>query len=130
MIFNEGGTLCYVRKVQELSRNDPQKNLEHLLTGALTAVSNMFKEVPGAGANIRYIDADKFFILVPPLPDKKGVFVVISQGETGLFKNSIIRFTHTWTPQLLDDINGCVELNELRPKVDALIKTSFPYVNF
>jgi hypothetical protein len=130
MIFNEGGTLCYLRKVQGAGREEPKKNLEHLLAGAFTAVSNMFKEVLGAGANIRYIDADNFFILVTSLPDKKGVFVVISQGETGLLKNSIIRFTRTWTPQLIDEINGFVDLNELRPKIDKLIKSSFPYVNF
>jgi len=134
MIFNEGGTLCYVRKVKGIERDKPKQNLEHLLAGAFTAVSNMFKEVLGAGANIRYIDAEKFIILVTPLADKKGekrgVFVVISQGETGLFKNSLIRFTHTWTPELLKEINGLPDLNELRPKIDELIKSSFPYIKF
>lgn len=130
MIFNEGGTLCYVRKVQGIERDDSKQNLEHLLAGAFTAVSNMFKEVLGAGANIRYIDADKFFILVTSLPNKRGVFVVISEGETGLFKNSIIRFTQTLTPELLEEINGFVDLNALAPKVDELIKSSFPYINF
>jgi hypothetical protein len=130
MIFNQGGTACYVRKVKEIDTDKPQRNLEHLMAGAFTAVSNMFREVLGAGANIRYIDADKFIILVTSLPDKKGVLVVISRGETALFKNSLIRFTRTWTPQLLNEINQISDLNELRPKIDVLIKSSFPYVVF
>ncbi len=130
MIFNEGGTLCYVRKVQKLDNEKPKKHLEHLLAGAFTAVSNMFKEVLGAGANIRYIDAESFIILVTSLPDKRGVFVVISRGETALFKSSIKRFARTLSPQLLKEINGHVDLNELRSKIDTRIKDSFPYVVF
>ncbi|TXT56204.1 MAG: membrane protein of unknown function [Promethearchaeota archaeon] len=130
MIFNEGGSLCYVRKVKKLDSDTRQQDLEHLMAGAFTAVSNMFKEVLGTGANIRYIDADTFKILVTALPKKKGVLVVISRGETALFKNSIKRFTRTWSPQLLKEVNEIVDLNELRPKIDVLIKSSFPYVVF
>ena len=130
MIFNEGGSPCYVRKVEKLDSEEPQPNLDHLMAGAFTAVSNMFKEVLGTGANIRYIDADQFIILVSSLPKKRGVFVVISQGETALFKNSMIRFTHTWTPQMLEEINELFDLNKLQPKIDELIRSSFPYVVF
>lgn len=130
MVFNQGGSLCYVRKVEKLDSGESERDLDHLMAGAFTAVSRMFKEVLGAGANIRYIDADKFIILVTSLPDKKGVLVVISRGDTALFKNSLIRFTRTWTPQLLDEINEIVDLNEIRPKIDVLIKLSFPYVVF
>ncbi len=89
----------------------------------------MFKEVLGAGSNIRYIDADKFIILVTQLPGKKGVLVVISKGQTALFKDSIIRFTRTLTPQFIDEINSLIDLNEIRPKIDALIRASFPYLH-
>ncbi len=130
MIFNEGGTSCYFRKVEALDEAQPQKNMEHLMAGALSAVSTMFKEVLGAGANIRYIDADDFIILVTSLPKKKGIFVVISRGEAALFKKSLIRFTRKWPIQLLDEINGMFDLNEISPKIDELIKTSFPYVAF
>lgn len=130
MVFNEGGTSCYFRKVRTLEKMDSTTDVEHLLAGALNAVSTMFKEVLGAGANIRYIDADNFIILVTSLPDKKGVFVAITRGETALFKKSITRFANSWPSKLLDEINGMFELNELRPKIDALIKKSFPYVNF
>lgn len=130
MIFNEGGTSCYFRKVKALDEIQPKKNIEHLMAGALSAVSTMFKEVLGAGANIRYIDAGNFKILVSSLPEKKGIFVVISRGETALFKKSISRFTLTWPSELLEEINGMFDLNEIRPKIDELIKTSFPYVRF
>jgi len=130
MIFNEGGTSCYFRKVEALDEIQPKKNIEHLMAGALSAVSTMFKEVLGAGANIRYIDADNFIILVTSLPKKKGIFVVISRGEAALFKKSLIRFTRTWPRQLLDEINGMFDLNEISPKIDGLIKTSFPYIAF
>ncbi|MBD3341463.1 MAG: hypothetical protein GF353_20335 [Candidatus Lokiarchaeota archaeon] len=130
MIFNQGGSPCYIRKVKNLDKEEPTRDLEHLMAGAFTAVSTMFKEVLGAGANIRYIDADNFIILVTSLPDKKGVLVVITGGETALFKNSLVRFAHTWPPQLLNKINEIVDLNEVRPKIDELIKSSFPYVVF
>ena len=130
MVFNEGGILSYIRKVEKLETEDPQRDLDHLMAGAFTAVSNMFKEFLGAGANIRYIDADQFIIFMTSLPKKKGVLVVISRGNTALFKNSIIRFTHTWPSQLLNEINEDADLNEIRPKIDELIKTSFPYVIF
>jgi signal transduction histidine kinase len=130
MIFNEGGTLCYFRKVQQIDSDEPEAHSEHLLAGAFTAVSNMFKEVLGAGANIRYIDAENFIIIVTSLPENKGVLVVISRGDTALFKSSIIRFANTWTPQMLDEINKIADLNEIRPKIDKLIKSAFPYVEF
>lgn len=130
MIFNEGGTSCYFREVKTLDEIQTRKNIEHLMAGALSAVSTMFREVLGTGANIRYIDADKFIILVTSLPEKKGIFVVISRGETALFKKSMRRFTHTLPSQLLDEINGMFDLNEISPKIDKFIKTSFPYVVF
>ncbi|TFF89327.1 MAG: hypothetical protein EU549_00990 [Promethearchaeota archaeon] len=130
MIFNEGGISCYFREVKTLNDAKPIKDVDFLVAGALSAVSSMFKEVLGAGANIRYIDADNFIILVTSLPEKRGVFVVITSGETALFKKSLIRFTLTWPSQLLDEINTMFDLNELRPKIDELIKNSFPYVAF
>jgi hypothetical protein len=130
MIFNEGGTSCYFRKVKALDEIQQKKNIEHLMAGALSAVSTMFKEVLGAGASIRYIDAGNFKILVTTLAERKGIFVVISGGETALFKKSIIRFTHTWPSELLKEINDMFDLNALRPKIDKLIKSSFPYVVF
>ncbi|TXT66446.1 MAG: membrane protein of unknown function [Promethearchaeota archaeon] len=130
MIFNEGGTSCYFRKVKALDEIQPKKNIEHLMAGALSAVSTMFKEVLGAGASIEYIDAGDFKILVTSLAEKKGIFVVISGGETALFKKSIIRFTRTWPYELLKEINEMFDLNELRPKIDKLVKISFPYVAF
>ena len=130
LIFNEGGIPCYIRKVEKLENDEPDRDLEHLMAGAFTAVSNMFREVLGAGANIRYIDADNFIILVTPLPEEKGVLIVISRGETALFKNSLIRFARTWSPKMLDEINGFFDLNEIRPKIDELIKSSFPYIAF
>ncbi|MBD3195771.1 MAG: hypothetical protein GF317_11985 [Candidatus Lokiarchaeota archaeon] len=128
MIFNEGGTSCYFRKVKTLDELQTKKNMEHLMAGALSAVSTMFKEVLGAGANIRYIDADNFIILVTTLPERKGIFVVISRGETALFKKSVTRFTLTLPSKLLNEMNGVHDLNELYPKIDKLIKSSFPYV--
>jgi len=130
MIFNEGGISCYFRKVKSQSELQQKKGVEHLMAGALTALSTMFKEVLGSGANIRYIDADNFIIIVTSLPEKKGIFVVISGGDTALFKKSIIRFTRTWSSKLLAEINGMFDLNEIRPKIDALIKSSFPYIVF
>lgn len=130
MVFNEGGSPCYVRNVEKLDIDKPQANRDHLMAGALTAVSNMFREVLGAGANIRYIDADEFKMIVTSLPEKKGAFIVISRGETALFKSSIKRFIDTWTPQLLKDINEVMDLNKLQPRIDKLIKASFPYVVF
>jgi hypothetical protein len=130
MVFNKAGISCYFRKVKTLDEVEEGKNIEHLMAGALTAVSTMFKEVLGAGANIRYIDADNFIILVTSLPENKGTFIVISRGETALFKKSIIRFTLTWPSELREEINEMFDLNEVGPKIDELIKKSFPYVDF
>lgn len=131
MIFNENGISCYVRSIEKTKDGiDTRGDMDQLMAGAFTAISNMFKEVLGAGTNIRYIDADKFIIFVTPLPQKRGVLVVISPAETALFKDSIKRFTRTLSPSLLEKINGVVEINELRPEIDALIRTSFPYVHF
>ncbi|MBD3229859.1 MAG: hypothetical protein GF329_16875 [Candidatus Lokiarchaeota archaeon] len=130
MIFNEGGISCYFREVKTFQDAKPIKDVEFLVAGALSAVSSMFKEVLGAGANIRYIDADKFIILVTPLLEKRGIFVVITSGETALFKKSLVRFTRKWPSEMLDEINTMFDLNELRPKIDEMIKNSFPYVAF
>lgn len=130
MIFNEGGTSCYFRKVETMDEIQLKKDVEHLMAGALNAISTMLREVLGAGANVRYIDADDFIITLTRLPENKGVFIVISRGETALFRKSIIRFTRTLPSELLEEINGMFDLNELRPKIDKLIKKSFPYIAF
>jgi hypothetical protein len=130
MIFNEGGISCYFRKVKTVDEIQLKKDVEHLFAGALNAISTMLREVLGAGANVRYIDADDFIITLTSLPENKGVFIVISRGETALFKKSILRFTLTLPSQLLEEINGMFDLNEIRPKIDKYIKKSFPYITF
>jgi hypothetical protein len=130
MIFNEGGISCYFRKVKTVDEIQLKKDVEHLMAGALNAISTMLREVLGAGANVRYIDADDFIITLTSLPENKGVFIVISRGETALFKKSILRFTLTLPPELLEEINGMFDLNEIRPKIDGFIKKSFPYIAF
>jgi hypothetical protein len=112
MIFNEGGTTCYFREVKTVEEAKSLKDVEFLMAGALSAVSSMFREVLGAGANIKYIDADNFIILVTSLREKRGVFVVITNGETALFKKSIKRFAQTLPSQLLDEINGMFDAEE------------------
>ena len=129
MIYNKIGLLCYSRLVKPSDEFNEDKGM--LMSGAFSAISAMIQESLGSQAKIQHINAQQYQIFFIPIGNDEGTLVVISYGESGLFKKSLKRFISIFDRGLVEEINySHSDINALEPKLDKVIQKSYPYVKF
>lgn len=129
MLYNSKGLTVYSK--QTVSDYFPYPMEELLVTGALTAISNLISETLGAGASLRHINAEKYHIFFVDLPNRQGTLVVIAMGSTYYFKQSLERFAKKIPHELLFKVNETkVDVKGIREEINKLLINTFPYLSF
>lgn len=126
MIYNEAGISLYNRRVQAQMEDDYQ---DMLMSGALTAISQLVQETLGSGARLRHVDADNYKIFLESIGEGKGTLVVIATGGTAAFRRSLQRFIRTIPDSIINALNDLdFDVAGKQKTIDELLFTSFPYL--
>jgi hypothetical protein len=131
MLYNKSGILIYNRQFHQINKDKDNAMDNDLMTGMFTAISSLMDETLGKGAILKHFDADKYQIYFKQLPKQSGTLAVIASGNTSLFESSLKRFVRSISDSIIEKIcYVATNLNALRPILDDLIKTNFPFVFF
>ncbi|MBD3353468.1 MAG: hypothetical protein GF364_18440 [Candidatus Lokiarchaeota archaeon] len=128
LIYNSGGVLVYSESVSLKTEKFDFNQDDVIISGALSAFSSFFKEILGTNELLEYIKTTQYHLTFSSLPNKSGTLVILSSGINSFIQRSLKKFSKNITPDLQQKMSNSDAFNSLKPVLDNIIITSFPYI--